>query len=73
MPSASAKALCAQCELKYVYWNAHYCAILFVYTFDRSLLTEPEEFAHLVECIINNNMINGETIRLDGALRMPSS
>jgi hypothetical protein len=57
----------------YAYMNPHYCAMLLVCTFDRLLQTEPEEFAHLVECIINNNMINGETIRLDGALRMPSS
>ena len=33
-------------------------------------LGEPEEYAHLVQCIIENPMINGETIRLDGALRM---
>lgn len=31
---------------------------------------QPEEFAQLVEHIYNNTMINGETIRLDGALRM---
>ena len=30
----------------------------------------PEEFAHLVASIITNPMLNGETIRLDGALRM---
>lgn len=30
----------------------------------------PDEYAHLVESIINNPMLNGETIRLDGALRM---
>ncbi len=30
----------------------------------------PEEFASLVGHIIENTMINGETIRLDGALRM---
>ena len=35
-----------------------------------SRLGEPEEYAHLVEAIIENSMINGETIRLDGALRM---
>ena len=33
-------------------------------------LGEPEEYAHLVQTIIENPMINGETIRLDGALRM---
>lgn len=30
----------------------------------------PDEYAQLVESIINNPMLNGETIRLDGALRM---
>lgn len=30
----------------------------------------PEEFASLVSHIISNSMINGEVIRLDGALRM---
>lgn len=33
-------------------------------------LGRPEEYAMLVESIINNPMMNGETIRLDGALRM---
>jgi NAD(P)-dependent dehydrogenase (short-subunit alcohol dehydrogenase family) len=33
-------------------------------------LGEPEEFSSLVMHIIDNAMINGETIRLDGALRM---
>lgn len=33
-------------------------------------LGKPEEFAALVEHIITNSMINGEVIRLDGALRM---
>lgn len=33
-------------------------------------LGRPEEFAHLVEAIITNPMLNGEVIRLDGALRM---
>jgi len=31
----------------------------------------PEEFAALVEHIATNHFINGESIRLDGALRMP--
>jgi len=31
----------------------------------------PEEYAALVAHIIGNRFINGETIRLDGALRMP--
>jgi NAD(P)-dependent dehydrogenase (short-subunit alcohol dehydrogenase family) len=30
----------------------------------------PEEYAALVEHIVTNRFINGETIRLDGALRM---
>ena len=34
-------------------------------------LGHPDEYAQLVESIINNSMMNGETIRLDGALRMP--
>ena len=33
-------------------------------------LGKPEEFAALVAHIIENSMINGEVIRLDGALRM---
>lgn len=33
-------------------------------------LGDPDEFAHLVEHIIRNPMINGETIRIDGAIRM---
>ena len=34
-------------------------------------LGRPEEYAALVEHIILNTMLNGEVIRLDGALRMP--
>lgn len=34
-------------------------------------LGRPEEFADLVTHIIRNQMLNGEVIRLDGALRMP--
>jgi 3-hydroxyacyl-CoA dehydrogenase / 3-hydroxy-2-methylbutyryl-CoA dehydrogenase len=30
----------------------------------------PEEYSHLAESIISNPMLNGETIRLDGAIRM---
>ena len=30
----------------------------------------PDEFAALAVHILENNMLNGETIRLDGALRM---
>ncbi len=33
-------------------------------------LGEPEEFAELVQHIIKNEMLNGEVIRLDGAIRM---
>ncbi len=33
----------------------------------------PEEFARLVLHILDNVMLNGEVIRLDGALRMPPS
>jgi 3-hydroxyacyl-CoA dehydrogenase/3-hydroxy-2-methylbutyryl-CoA dehydrogenase len=36
-----------------------------------SRLGRPEEYAQLVEAIVGNTMLNGETIRLDGALRMP--
>jgi NAD(P)-dependent dehydrogenase (short-subunit alcohol dehydrogenase family) len=32
---------------------------------------QPEEFAHLVESIVTNPYLNGENIRLDGALRFP--
>jgi NAD(P)-dependent dehydrogenase (short-subunit alcohol dehydrogenase family) len=35
-------------------------------------LGKPDEFAALVEHIILNPMLNGEVIRLDGALRMPA-
>jgi hypothetical protein len=33
-------------------------------------LGQAEEYAALVRHIIDNAMLNGETIRLDGALRM---
>jgi len=35
-----------------------------------SRLGSPDEFAALVQTIVLNRMINGETIRLDGAIRM---
>lgn len=35
-----------------------------------SRLGRPEEYAQLVESIISNPMLNGEVIRLDGAIRM---
>jgi NAD(P)-dependent dehydrogenase (short-subunit alcohol dehydrogenase family) len=34
-------------------------------------LGKPEEYAALARAIVENPMLNGETIRLDGALRMP--
>ena len=33
-------------------------------------LGQPSEYAALAKHIIENNMLNGETIRLDGAIRM---
>jgi 3-hydroxyacyl-CoA dehydrogenase/3-hydroxy-2-methylbutyryl-CoA dehydrogenase len=36
-----------------------------------SRLGLPSEYADLVAAIVTNPMLNGETIRLDGALRMP--
>lgn len=35
-----------------------------------SRLGEPSEYADLVQHIVHNAMLNGETIRLDGAIRM---
>jgi NAD(P)-dependent dehydrogenase (short-subunit alcohol dehydrogenase family) len=35
-----------------------------------SRLGRPSEFAALVKHIVENPMLNGETIRLDGAIRM---
>lgn len=35
-----------------------------------SRLGRPSEYAHLAQAIIENVMLNGETIRLDGAIRM---
>jgi len=35
-----------------------------------SRLGRPKEYAHLVESIVANPMLNGEVIRLDGAIRM---
>lgn len=34
-------------------------------------LGRPDEYAHLARHIIENSMLNGEVIRIDGALRMP--
>ncbi len=36
-----------------------------------SRLGDPDEYGHLAQHIIENAMLNGEVIRLDGALRMP--
>ncbi len=35
-----------------------------------SRLGHPDEYAQLVQSIIENPMLNGEVIRLDGAIRM---
>ncbi|NCV68204.1 MAG: SDR family oxidoreductase, partial [Rhodobacteraceae bacterium] len=35
-----------------------------------SRLGAPAEYAKMVRQIIDNDMLNGETIRLDGAIRM---
>jgi NAD(P)-dependent dehydrogenase (short-subunit alcohol dehydrogenase family) len=35
-----------------------------------SRLGRPEEFASLVQHIVENTYLNGEVIRLDGAIRM---
>jgi hypothetical protein len=35
-----------------------------------SRLGKPDEYAALVRHVIENVMLNGETIRLDGAVRM---
>ena len=34
-------------------------------------LGDPAEYGHLAQAIVENAMLNGEVIRLDGALRMP--
>ena len=33
-------------------------------------LGDPDEYAHMVQCVVENPLLNGEVIRLDGALRM---
>ena len=33
-------------------------------------LGKPAEYAHMAQYIIENPMLNGEVIRLDGAIRM---
>jgi hypothetical protein len=34
-------------------------------------LGNATDYAHLAQAIIENSYLNGEVIRLDGALRMP--
>lgn len=34
-------------------------------------LGAPDDFAHLVQKIVENSYINGENVRLDGGVRMP--
>ena len=36
-----------------------------------SRLGKSEEFGHIVLSVLENSMLNGSVIRLDGALRMP--
>lgn len=36
-----------------------------------SRLGNPDEYAQLVEALVTNPMMNGEVVRIDGALRMP--
>jgi hypothetical protein len=31
----------------------------------------PDEFAAIISAVVANPLLNGETIRLDGALRLP--
>jgi NAD(P)-dependent dehydrogenase (short-subunit alcohol dehydrogenase family) len=41
-----------------------------LHVFPRRLGT-PEDFAHLVQAIVENPLLNGEVIRLDAGARMP--
>ena len=34
-------------------------------------LGDPEHFADMILTMIDNPMMNGETVRLDGSIRMP--
>ena len=36
-----------------------------------SRLGDPSEYAHLVQFIVESPLMNGEVVRIDGALRMP--
>jgi len=38
---------------------------------DRVHVGTPEDYAKLAKHIIENDMLNGEVIRLDGAIRLP--
>lgn len=46
-------------------------AALTALTLHPARLGDPAEFAQLVQAIVTNPMFNGETVRLDGAVRMP--
>ena len=39
--------------------------------FPKRLGDPAGDYAHMVEHVVRNSYLNGETIRLDGALRMP--
>jgi 3-hydroxyacyl-CoA dehydrogenase/3-hydroxy-2-methylbutyryl-CoA dehydrogenase len=45
-------------------------ALAAIHVFPKRLGT-PEDFAHLVQAIVENPLLNGEVIRLDAAARMP--
>jgi NAD(P)-dependent dehydrogenase (short-subunit alcohol dehydrogenase family) len=36
-----------------------------------SRLGDPDDYAHMAQTLLENSYINGETVRLDGAIRMP--
>ncbi len=44
--------------------------LFLTFTFDTKRLGKAEEYAQLAQSIVENPLLNGETIRLDGALRM---
>jgi 3-hydroxyacyl-CoA dehydrogenase/3-hydroxy-2-methylbutyryl-CoA dehydrogenase len=44
-------------------------ALIDIHVFPKRLGT-PEDFAHLVRCIMENTLLNGEVIRLDAATRL---
>jgi NAD(P)-dependent dehydrogenase (short-subunit alcohol dehydrogenase family) len=46
-------------------------ALLNQVTLNPKRLGEPPEFARLVAQIVENPMLNGTTIRLDGGVRLP--